>query len=262
MFNVTNMFIWFANGKYIQDEHGQILLEEKPVLSFEYDFIKYYWNEKVYTLPGALQEFDLSQEHIQEIERYIQTKRAEVGILGLCVDVAGNYLGRKRIDDVDVHGTVDMAPPNGDDWIWSYKEKCWKRQYFYTADNVYTRKSDPLAVNYTFEDKPEHKYFEYQLDQQSKTWVRVTTSEALDKYKKETAIKLLGLYVNEIVVNGANTYNIMSALKSFDTNSSPKLQIIETALAEITESATADDVDSIYEITNMINVSSEQNKIL
>jgi hypothetical protein len=262
MFNVTNMFIWFANGRYIQDEHGQILLEEKPVLSFEYDFIKYYWNEKVFILPGSLQEFDLSQEQIQEIERYIQTKRTEIGILGLCVDVDGNYLGRKRIDDADVHGTVDMAPPNGDDWIWNYKTNSWVRQYFYTADNVYTRKSDPLAVDYTFEARPEHDCFEYRLDQQSKKWTKITTTETLDTYKKEISLKLLSLYVNVIIESGMDANIVLSALKSFDVNSNPKLQIIETALTDITESVSIDDIESVYDITNMINVSSEQNKIL
>jgi hypothetical protein len=257
--NNPNMFIWFANGRYIQDQHGQMLLEEKPALSFEYDFIKYYWNEKVFTLPGSLQEFDLSSDQIQEIEAFIQTKRTETGILGLCVDVNGNYLGRKRIDEADVHGTVDMAPPTGDDWIWDYKEKCWKRQYFYTAENVYTRKSDPLAVGFTFEAKPEHEYFKYQLDQQSKTWIKITTPETLGMYRKEISKKLTSLYVSIVVESGADANNVLSTLKTFDTANDPKLQIIEAALMETLQSPTINDIEAIYEITSMINVTNDIN---
>lgn len=254
MFNISNMLIWFANGKYIQDQHGQIILEEKPVFSFEYDSIKYYWNEKVYTPNNSTNQTELTQEQIQEIESFIETKRTEVGILGLCVDVDGNYLGRKRVDSPDVHGTVDMAPPTQDDWIWSYKEKCWKRQYFFTADKVYTRKNDSNAVGFTFEPMPSHPYFEFEIDTEKNTWVKKITPDALLKYKKETTLDLLKHYVKMLNETIENPQVILQTLKTLDVADNSKSQLIEKLITDIEQSTTINEIELSYELAKNITV--------
>jgi len=257
MFDNVNMFIWYSNGKFIQDEHGQIILEEKPALSFDYEFIKYYRNEKVYMEMGVAVEIPLSDAQQQEIETFIANKRKEVGILGLCVDVDGNYLGRKNIDDADVHAVVSMAPPNGDDWIWNYKTNSWVRQYFYTTDNVYTRKDDPTAIGFTLEPKPEHPYFEYALDTQTKTWNKISTPEAISKYKKESLQNLLSLYIQLLQEEIDNAPAIVSALKALSTETTPKRVIVESSISDISNYSKLTDIEEAYELTKMIMVTGE-----
>lgn len=255
MFYTANMFMWFLQGNYIQDDNGQIILKEKPVLSWEYDYIRYYNAEKVFGLTEG-NDIPLTQEQCDELDSFIIEKRKQVGILKMFVDSQGNYLGLKNIEDPDldpdVHSTVALAPPNGDDWIWNYEENQWKRQYFYKADNTYTRKDDPNAIGFTFEPKPEHPYFEYQLDLSTNTWVKIITEEALIKYKKEMTLELLCSYVKILSLDVDQPISIVNELKSLDLNQNAKLSIIENGMIDIETAFTIEDIEEIGDIVNII----------
>jgi hypothetical protein len=263
MSKTTNMLIWFLNGKYIQDSHGQILLEEKPAFSFEYESIKYYDNEKKFFVADPTKEIDLSQEQIyidlsqeqiHEIEEFIGRKRNQTGILKLCIDVDGNYLGKIRTDSPGVHDTVYMAPPSDDDWVWCYEEKRWKRQYFYTADKVYTRKNDTNAIGFTLEPIPSHTYHEFEMDIEKNTWVEKITPESFVKCKKEITREILKQYLILLNESIENPQVILQALKTLDVTENTKSQLIEKLLDDIEQSTTINEIELSYELAKIITV--------
>lgn len=140
---MVNMFMWFADVHYIQDEFGQIILDEKPKLSWDYNFIRYYNAEKVWGLDN--QDISLKQEQMNELDLFIAEKRKQTGILKLCVDKDGNYLGSIREDDSRVAEIISYSPPNPDRWLWDFNNKQWYKPYFYDAEGLLCEENNSVG---------------------------------------------------------------------------------------------------------------------
>lgn len=254
---MKNIFIWDEFNRYFIDQHGQYFLQEKPTFSFEYDKIIYHNDTQSYFKNDN--GFNMNEQECSEIENFIEQKRDEVGVLKHCIDENGKYLGFVNVEREDVFKSIPISPLTADNfWMWNEETSEWKRAYYYNTEGELVDANSNDAVGYTFEARPEHVYFQYQFDQDSKTWIRINTPESLEKYKKEITINLLNLYMN-IIISDTDVNSVFLVLKSLNQNSNPKLQIIETALTEINEITETYDIESIYEIINMITTSISNN---
>lgn len=253
MFKTTNMLIWFSNGRYIQDDYGQIILEEKPTFSFAYESIKYYWNEKVYSVDESGEEINLTQSQHDEIEQFIKLKRESVGVLGFCVDKDGKFLGRKRVDDSDVYETVTVSPPTGDDWIFDFSDEKWKRVYYYTERGTYTHSTDSNAIGFTYEQKPIDG-LEYKLDSETNSWVIDETSETISAYKKKCLDDLIKHYVDFLLVQNVEHKDIINKLSGIQEETFAN-DMIRNSVEEITSSNTISSITETYEISKQISLS-------
>lgn len=252
MFKTTNMFIWFSNGKYIQDSHGQILLEEKPIFSFEYQSLKYYWNEAVYSVSDGGEEIELTQSQKEEIENFIQTHRTKVGILGFCVDKDGKFLGRKRIDSQDVCEIVSVTPPTQDDWIWNFTEQTWKRVYYYTQNGTYTHSTDTNAIGFTYEPKPIDN-LEYKLDIETHTWLIDETPETISLHKKNCLDDLVIKYIEFLLTQNVEHDKIINNLALIQTDTFAN-DMISNSIDELMNANTLTDINETYEIAKQISL--------
>lgn len=134
----TRILVWSPGAQYIIDEHGQVMLTEKPALGFSYDTISYYSDGTDQTFTNRVAArgvgIKLGTSLIAACESFITSKRNEVGILKLCVNSDGKFLGYINKDNPAVHQIVDMAPPNDDGWRWNFELNNWDRVYFFDID--------------------------------------------------------------------------------------------------------------------------------
>lgn len=154
----TYILIWMPGAKYMIDRYGQVMLTEKPGLDFSYDTLSYYSDgtDQTFTLESAAPNVAIrvSPRGAESCERFIRDHRTRVGILKLCVDAAGKYLGHINKDDPRVFQVVDFAPPNGDDWVWDFENSKWIRAYYYDQEGVLTTEHSGTAVGYTTIEPP------------------------------------------------------------------------------------------------------------
>lgn len=144
---MVNMFMSFGDINYIQDRDGQIVLKEKPKLSWEYNHIRYYNIERIWGLVDGT-DIELSPDQCQELEDFIINKRQEVGILKPGVDVDGNYLGIISVNDPRFHKIVTETPPTADEWIWDFTKDKWSIPYYFNEEGLVCSKES--SVGFTF----------------------------------------------------------------------------------------------------------------
>jgi hypothetical protein len=254
MFRTTNMFIWFLNGKYIQDEHGQILLEEKPVLSFEYDIVRYYWSEQIHTTNSSENEIPLTEEQKEEIETFIKAKRQEVGISKLSVDSEGNFLGLQNINNTNVFDTVDMTPPNGDDWLWEFESKQWIPTFHYNVNGHLTNKSKGDSVGFTKKPYPKHlSPLPHKFDIEKMDWVLddsngVTTNLIRNKVIIDTINKYIQSCLSivetpetqyQLLVKMIHNISANTTIQNMSENERDEINVINNDLVNFSESIAA-----------------------
>lgn len=165
------MFMWFADVRYIQDDRGQIVMSEKPQLSFEYAAIRYYAAEKVYETPQG-ETLPLTTQQQEELDGYILSKRQEVGVLKPAIDSQGRYIGITRDDNPNVFSTVSMRPPNDDDWIWNFDNESWAPAYHYDSNGYLTVERAGNSAGFTKKPYPHHKHpIKFKYDTTADDWV-------------------------------------------------------------------------------------------
>ena len=242
------MFMSFNGDHYIQDENGQIILEEKPILSWEYNHIRYYNAEKVFGLINGV-DIPLSKEQCDELDNFILEKREEVGILKPCVDSEGVFLGVINIEDQRVREVVLTTPPTQEDWVWDFDKKIWRRQYFYTLENTYTQKNDPAAVGFTFEPLPKNMNFVYELDVENNKWNIKQTSEALAKVKETVSKNLIYELIKTFDYTDENYKLIIDTLVGISYQKNSKLP---TIIALFNEILAANTITEMLEISDIM----------
>lgn len=151
--NGNKWLIWAPGAHYLLDQHGQILLDKKPELSFQYQELKYWTSEQYYVNVDGLR-LALTQAQVSEIEEWVSNMRLRTGILKLCVDSEGKFLGYINRSDSRVATEIDRAPPNGDDWRWDHNGKTWIRAYHYDRDGKYVLESSGNGVGWTAKPYP------------------------------------------------------------------------------------------------------------
>lgn len=196
MYKITNMLIWFENGKYVQDEHGQILLSEKPVFSFNFDSIRYYWNEQIYIQND--EQYSLSDVQQKEIEAFIKNKREEVGILKPVVDKDGFFLGIKRIDSSDVYGIVPTSPPTADSWIWDFEQKQWTRIFYYDAEYNIVFNSEE-SIGFTTKPYPTDLPFPHKYSIERDAWIYSTDDNNTERIKNKALLDVIITFITTFV---------------------------------------------------------------
>jgi len=160
-------FIWDKLVNFIQDENGLIQLEEKPIFSFEYEFIKYNTiNTKQYGMGEV--PLELNENQIEEIESFIVDKRKEYGIRKLAVDADGLFLGYVKVDELDSEFYVPMQPPDADLWVWNFEDKVWQKGYYY--DENFKLSSKETSIGFTTKE-PSQKYFDVVWSTEKSNWV-------------------------------------------------------------------------------------------
>ena len=247
---MINMFMSFDDIHYIQDNCGQIILEKKPTLSWEFSYIRYYNVEKVWGISGGKDQI-LSEQQCLELDNFIAVTRQETGILKPCIDSDGNYLGVVNIEGEDVHQQVQQSPPTSDDWVWDFDNSQWTRQYYYDNNKVYVRKSDPSSTGFTLTPKPDDDTFEYQIDIENLTWKKISSVEAIKKYKANISSILFIEYIKSLSKTEDHT-KILEALKTVIKKSNSKCTIIENGLVDIQKATNMDEIEEIYDLVNMI----------
>ena len=160
-------FIWDKLVNFIQDENGLIQLKEKPIFSFEYEFIKYNTiNTKQYGIGEV--PLELNENQIEEIESFIVDKRKEYGIRKLAVDDNGLFLGYVKVDELDPEFYVPMQPPDPDFWVWNFENKMWEKGYYY--DENFKLSSKETSIGFTTKEPPQ-KYFDVVWSTEKSDWV-------------------------------------------------------------------------------------------
>ncbi len=198
---IFNMLMWAGGVNYIQDNFGQILLDEKPQFSFVYDSIRYLFTEQAYKVTEDSYDTPLTAQQQDEINNFIQEKRQEVGILKLAVDSEGRFLGLVKETDPRIFKIVDMSPLTQDDCVWCFNQNRWVIAYYYDADGTYVRASSENAVGFTkipfpFDLAPlPHKF-----DELKNAWVLDDSkNELIDYIRNKVIIDTINLYVKQCV---------------------------------------------------------------
>lgn len=248
---MINMFMSFDGNHYVQDSNGQIILNEKPSLSWEYNHIRYYTAEKVWGLVDG-EDIDLSAEQCDELENFILYKRRERGILKPCIDSEGNFLGVINIDDRRVHEVLPTSPPTPEDWVWDFDQKIWRRQYFYTHEKTYTRKNDPSAVGFTFEPLPRNMEFVYELDLETHKWNIKDTPEALVKLKQSVSKHLIYTLIDTLNYTDENYKLVVDALTDIADQENPKIPTIIVLYNEILAANTVTEMLGIFDMARAL----------
>jgi hypothetical protein len=162
-------FIWDKLVNFIQDENGLIQLEEKPIFSFEYEFIKYNTiNIKEYGIDVNQEPLELNEKQIEEIKSFIVDKRKEYGIRKLAVDTNGLFLGYVKVDELDSKFYVPLQPPNPDLWVWNFEDKVWQKGYYYNEN--FKLSSKETSIGFTTKEPPQ-QYFEVIWSTEKNNWV-------------------------------------------------------------------------------------------
>jgi hypothetical protein len=147
-------------AKQIVDDYGTILLPEKPVFSFSYDQLNFNSDNRIYIFTPSenVPWQDLSIEQKEEVESFIDAKRAEVGIPPVHgVDTLGKYLGYIDRSDSRIHLIVTHAPYTPDNvWRWDFDVGDWK--VFYAVDINGDLVTEEQAVELISEPRPDLEY--------------------------------------------------------------------------------------------------------
>jgi len=189
-----NTFIWYKNGRYIQDQYGQIVLDDKPELSFEYEYIRYYDFEQFYALPDTDIDIKLNTDQIEEIKEFIANTRTSVGIKKLAVDSKGLFLGFIDITDPRVEKVVDFAPPTADTWAWDINKNSWERAHYYNAQGHIVHKND--AIDFTIKPMPT-AYFPVKFSIEHNEWIMNSdTDDWKSMYRNKAISDVLVDYIH------------------------------------------------------------------
>lgn len=244
--NTHNMLIISDTDMYVQDSDGQILLETKPTLSFEYKEIRYYIGEQLYSINGT--DFvGLNTEQQSEIEQFISSKRAEAGILKLAVDSDGKYLGRIKESDPKVAAIVDMAPPNLEsNWRWNFELNKWMQKYFYDAEGNLVLETSDKKVGSTFVPHPNKPF--YRFDTLSQSWFLEVTSSEFQKYKTFLENKLCGIYFTKLI-DKKGALAVYTKLKELDDNQFEN-QVIMSSFEELDAATTIGQLEATIELAS------------
>lgn len=160
------MLLWDVDNRFIVDQHGEISLEAKPELSFDFVAVRYVENGEFWSIDSNSARNDLGLEQVQEILDYIKSKREAYGIKVMAVDVHGEYLGWVNQNDTRIDSIVSESPPNGDEWNWC--NGVWVRVWYLNANKQPTIKEE--SVERVFSNSfPKH--FTDAFDESTDTWV-------------------------------------------------------------------------------------------
>lgn len=256
---IFNMLMWVSGVNYIQDNFGQILLDEKPQFSFVYDSIRYLFTEQVYKVTEDSDDIPLTAQQQDEINNFIQEKRQEVGILKLAVDSEGGFLGLVKETDPRIFKIVDISPSTQDDWVWCFNQNKWVIAYHYDADGTYVRASSGNAVGFTKIPFPfalaplPHKF-----DELKNAWaLDDSKNELIDFIRNKVIIDTINLYIQQCVSISEIPEIQHGMLVQFAQN-------ISTNIANI--NLTQDKLDELEAITtkldNFVTRISEKSNIL
>lgn len=151
-----NLMIIDEHNKFVQDQHGQILLDAVPNLGFGFIKIEFLPHVKLrwVSIEGVEGWAALEPAHINAIEQFIASERLKYGIRVPAVDATGKYLGRVRNDNPQIFKVVLAQPPNDDGWRYDFDTDEWRMAYGYKADGSQAPLDDPELDGFTFEKPP------------------------------------------------------------------------------------------------------------
>lgn len=254
---MVNMFMWFSDIKYIQDSDGQIFLDEKPELSWNYNIIRYYNAEKIWEDDSGIH--DLSEQQCLELDNFIKQKRNEVGILKLCVDKDGNYLGIVSVNDERVFKIVDQSPPNADPHIYDFENNNWKKIYYYSKSGFLTSKDAPDVDSFTTKPIPQHFVFQYEFDKQIEDWKIIETPQFIETYKNYYMRMYLTMFLEALSIQNLEVTTLSNALKNLNINNTSTDSIINS-LNQLDNLSTANDIRQMFDTTRENILSSVSRK--
>lgn len=140
------MFFWDQFNKFICDDFGEIPLESKPVLSFNFDELRL-----VSGLPSDeawLKVVEnkqlLTPDQIIEVSSFIDNKRSQVGELVMAIDSSGKYLGKVLRTDPKFNSIVETQPPTSDPY--RFKDGVWVRVYPITETGNFSTEEESFDV--------------------------------------------------------------------------------------------------------------------
>lgn len=70
-----NVLLWDVDNKFLVDEYGEISLDTKPELSFDFITIRYVEGGEFWLIDSNSARNNLGDEQILEIHEYIKHKR-------------------------------------------------------------------------------------------------------------------------------------------------------------------------------------------
>lgn len=174
------MLMWLDEGKFIQYGSKQVLITEKPQLSFDFYKLKYCEAEKfMYPSQDLPHKIILSQSQITEIESFIKTT-AEKNISNVFgVDKVGKFLGYVPPNTPQIFKIVFSAPPEPttNNFRYNFVTHMWDKYYFYNKDG-YQVDCDSNDVAGKTQTPPPHQShaLNYIFDVGSQRWNRVNVA--------------------------------------------------------------------------------------
>ena len=183
------MLLWDADNHFVVDQHGEISLESKPGLSFDFVSIRYVEGGEFWGIDSNSARNDLGSEQILEIHEYIKSTREAYGIKVMAVDVHGDWLGWVDDKDPRIDTIVTEFPPTEDEWNWCNGQ--WLRVWYLDKNSHQTYKDNSVERVFTNQIPRHHTDI---WDHSTDTWVCTQSMEAF---------KLEGL--NQLVLTAINS---------------------------------------------------------
>lgn len=184
------MLLWDVDNQFVVDQHGEIPLDAKPELQFDFVAVRYVEGGEFWSIDSNSARNDLGSEQILEIHEYIKLKRESYGIKVMAVDVHGDWLGLVDDKDPRIDSIVTEFPPTNDEWNWCNGE--WLRVWYIDKHNHPTDKDN--SVERVFSNQYPKHHTDIWIDSTG-SWVCTQSSDA---YKLNGLQQLVGLAIDVI----------------------------------------------------------------
>ena len=227
------MLLWDADNHFMVDEFGEIQLDSKPELGFEFNAVRYVEHRENWSIDTNSARNDLSHGQIENILQFISKTRKIYGIKVMAVDANGEWLGWVDNKDPRIDEVVTQSPPNADEWNWC--DGTWIKVWYLDSDHRQT--TPEHSVERVFSNSyPNH--FTDVYDESSDTWVS-TLSVDVHKLEglKQVAGMTIGLITSKVSDPKAAVLDIIESMllsaKKYLTE--PEYKKLQTSVDLITD---------------------------
>jgi hypothetical protein len=210
------MILIDANNRYIQDEHGQILLDERPAFSFPYVAISFSQidSTKVVQLRDETVQAALEGQEIEELKSWAAAVRKGYGVRRPAADANGFYLGVVRINDSRVACFPDGVPPNDSEW--KLVDGKWVPAFGFDKNGCLVNLKHPEMIGHTTKvPDPLHKVIITRWDFEHEEWS--FNHHSAELFKDMARKEIMTGIISHLVSVGRDVYcaegNIAEALR-------------------------------------------------